>query len=119
MTWQEAEDRYPTGVPDTVQRLLRHELRLIGELDYAPYFLTVHSPVRFARSRDILCQGRGSGANSAVRYVLGINSLDPERSALLFERLVSQERAEPHYIRHAVANARRGRLEDRCVGEKD
>src|SRR3546814_7573205 len=95
MTWQAAEDRYPEGVPDKVQRLLRHELRIIGELDYASYFLTVNSIVRFARSRDILYPGRGSAANSAVCYVLGITSIDPERSDLLFERFVSQERKEP------------------------
>lgn len=107
MTWKAAEDRYPEGVPDKVQRLLRHELRLIGELDYAPYFLTVNSIVRFARSRDILCQGRGSAANSAVCYVLGITSIDPERSDLLFERFVSQERKEPPDIDVDFEHARR------------
>ena len=74
---------------------LRHELRLIEKLDYAPYFLTVHSIVRFARSKDILCQGRGSAANSAVCYVLGITSIDPATNDLLFERFVSEERREP------------------------
>ena len=74
---------------------LRHELRLIEKLNYAPYFLTVHSIVRFARSKDILCQGRGSAANSAVCYVLGITSIDPARNDLLFERFVSEERREP------------------------
>jgi error-prone DNA polymerase len=74
---------------------LRHELRLIETLEYAPYFLTVNSIVRFARSQDILCQDRGSAANSAVCYVLGITSIDPERNNLLFERFVSQERREP------------------------
>jgi error-prone DNA polymerase len=74
---------------------LRHELKLIGDLGYAPYFLTVHSIVRYARSRDILCQGRGSAANSAVCYVLGITSVDPVRTGLLFERFVSAERHEP------------------------
>ncbi len=77
------------------RRLLRHELTLIEQLGYAPYFLTVNAIVRFARSRDILCQGRGSAANSAVCYVLGITSIDPERNDLLFERFVSQERTEP------------------------
>lgn len=95
MSWEAAKARYPEGVPDKVARLLRHELRLIAELGYAPYFLTVNSIVRFARSRDILCQGRGSAANSAVCYVLGITSIDPERSDLLFERFISQERKEP------------------------
>ncbi|WP_253257946.1 error-prone DNA polymerase [Sphingobium sp. SA916] len=95
MSWEAAKARYPEGVPDKVARLLRHELGLIAELGYAPYFLTVNSIVRFARSRDILCQGRGSAANSAVCYVLGITSIDPERSDLLFERFISQERKEP------------------------
>ncbi len=90
-----AADRYPEGLPDRVRKTLRHELDLIGQLDYAPYFLTVHSIVRFARSQDILCQGRGSAANSAVCYVLGITSIDPGRNDLLFERFVSQERHEP------------------------
>ena len=95
LTWAGAADRYPEGLPDSVRKTLRHELDLIGQLDYAPYFLTVHSIVRFARSRDILCQGRGSAANSAVCYVLGITSIDPGRNDLLFERFVSQERREP------------------------
>jgi error-prone DNA polymerase len=95
LTWEGADQRYPEGVPQKVCRTLRHELRLIEELGYAPYFLTVHSIVRFARSRGILCQGRGSAANSAVCFVLGISSIDPERNDLLFERFVSQERKEP------------------------
>ncbi len=95
LTWEGAAQRYPDGVPDKVIKVLRHELRLIEELGYAPYFLTVNSIVRFARSRDILCQGRGSAANSAVCFVLGITSIDPERNDLLFERFVSQERKEP------------------------
>ncbi|HEX2136534.1 MAG TPA: error-prone DNA polymerase [Microvirga sp.] len=95
LTWEGAKRRYPDGLPDTVAVQLRHELTLIEELAYAPYFLTVHAIVRFARSRGILCQGRGSAANSAVCYVLGITSIDPVRSELLFERFVSQERREP------------------------
>ena len=95
LTWEGAEARYPEGVPDKVKRGLRHELTLIQKLGYAPYFLTVNSIVQFARSREILCQGRGSAANSAVCYVLGITSIDPERNDLLFERFVSQERKEP------------------------
>ncbi len=87
--------RYPDGLPPDVDRQLRHELRLIADLDYAPYFLTVNSIVRFARGKDILCQGRGSAANSAVCYVLGITSIDPVRSGLLFERFISAERREP------------------------
>ncbi len=87
--------RYPNGLPPDVDRQLRHELGLIRDLDYAPYFLTVNSIVRFARGRGILCQGRGSAANSAVCYVLGITSIDPVRSGLLFERFISAERREP------------------------
>jgi error-prone DNA polymerase len=87
--------RFPDGLPADVERQLDHELRLIASLGYAPYFLTVNSIVRFARSRDILCQGRGSAANSAVCYVLGITAIDPVRSGLLFERFISAERHEP------------------------
>ena len=95
LTWAGAAERYPEGLPDSVRTAIEHELRLIERLDYAPYFLTVNSIVRFARSRDILCQGRGSAANSAVCYVLGITSIDPGRNDLLFERFVSEERREP------------------------
>ncbi|MBW4656994.1 MAG: error-prone DNA polymerase [Kaiparowitsia implicata GSE-PSE-MK54-09C] len=95
LTWEGATDRYPEGLPDSVKATLQHELTLIQKLGYAPYFLTVNSIVRFARSRDILCQGRGSAANSAVCYVLGITSIDPSRNDLLFERFVSEERREP------------------------
>jgi error-prone DNA polymerase len=95
LVWEDVPHRYPDGLPADVERQLRHELRLIGELDYAPYFLTVNSIVRFARSKGILCQGRGSAANSAVCFVLGITSIDPVRSGLLFERFVSAERKEP------------------------
>ncbi len=95
LTWEGAARRYPDGVPDDVASQLRHELALIERLAYAPYFLTVHSIVRFARSKDILCQGRGSAANSAVCYVLGITSIDPVHSGLLFERFISAERHEP------------------------
>ena len=94
-TWEGATERYPEGVPDKVVAILKHELRLIETLQYAPYFLTVNAIVRFARSKDILCQGRGSAANSAICYVLGITSIDPERNDLLFERFVSEERREP------------------------
>ncbi len=95
LTWEGAAERYPEGVPDGVTAALEHELRLIEKLEYAPYFLTVNSIVRFARSKDILCQGRGSAANSAVCFVLGITSVDPGRNDLLFERFVSEERREP------------------------
>ena len=95
LVWQGVPRRYPKGLLPDVEGQLRHELRLIAELAYAPYFLTVHSIVRFARSRDILCQGRGSAANSAVCFVLGITAIDPVRSGLLFERFVSADRREP------------------------
>ncbi len=90
-----AKARYPAGVPERVREALGHELALIASLDYAPYFLTVHDIVRFARSRGILCQGRGSAANSAVCFCLGITEVDPSRFDLLFERFVSPERNEP------------------------
>ena len=95
LTWEKAPARYPEGLDPKVRSQLEHELRLIADLDYAPYFLTVHSIVMEARRREILCQGRGSAANSAVCYVLGITSIDPVRSELLFERFVSAERKEP------------------------
>jgi len=95
LTWEGAEQRYPEGLPDSVRATLLHELRLIEKLSYAPYFLTVNSIVKFARSKNILCQGRGSAANSAVCYALGITSIDPDRNDLLFERFVSEERREP------------------------
>ncbi len=95
LTWNGAARRYPSGVPDNVVAQLHHELRLIEELAYAPYFLTVNNIVRYARSRGILCQGRGSAANSAVCYVLEITAIDPVRTNLLFERFVSAERREP------------------------
>ncbi|MER8446525.1 error-prone DNA polymerase [Mesorhizobium sp. M1066] len=95
LTWEGATERFPEGVPDKVVGTLKHELQLIEKLQYAPYFLTVNAIVRFARSQDILCQGRGSAANSAVCYVLGITSIDPDRNDLLFERFVSEERREP------------------------
>ncbi len=95
LTWERAAERYPDGLTPKVCDQLRHELDLIGELDYAPYFLTVYDIVRFARSKDILCQGRGSAANSAVCYALGITAVDPTKADLLFERFVSAERNEP------------------------
>ena len=94
-TWQGAATRYPQGVPEKVRALIEHELALIGELHYEPYFLTVYDIVRFARERGILCQGRGSAANSAVCHCLGITEVDPDRISVLFERFVSRERNEP------------------------
>ena len=95
LTWEGAKQRYPESLPDTVAAQIRHELNLIERMEYAPYFLTVNSIVQFARGEGILCQGRGSAANSAVCFVLGITSVDPVRSNLLFERFVSEERREP------------------------
>ncbi len=92
---QGAKKRYPDGTPEKVERLIAHEMQLIEELHFEPYFLTVYDLVRYARSRGILCQGRGSAANSAVCYCLGITSVDPDRVELLFERFISKERNEP------------------------
>jgi len=94
LTWQGAKRRYPDGVPEKVIGLLKHELQLIEELHYEAYFLTVWDLVKFARSRDILCQGRGSAANSAVCFCLEITAVDPRRMDLLFERFMSKERDE-------------------------
>ena len=95
LTREGARRRWPDGVPETVERALAHEFAIIGELGYAPYFLTVNDIVRFARARGILAQGRGSAANSAVCYCLGITEVDPARGDLLFERFISPERREP------------------------
>ena len=87
--------RYPAGAPEGVKKMLAHELALIGKLNYEPYFLTVHDVVAFARSRGILCQGRGSAANSVVCYCLGVTSVSPEIGTMVFERFVSEARDEP------------------------
>ncbi|HKK85254.1 MAG TPA: error-prone DNA polymerase, partial [Roseovarius sp.] len=87
--------RYPHGAPEKVSRLLEHELNLIAKLGYAPYFLTVYDVVEFARSRSILCQGRGSAANSVTCYCLGVTSVSPEIGTMVFERFVSEARDEP------------------------
>jgi len=87
--------RFPDGTPDKVRAQIEHELSLIEELKYEPYFLTVHDIVRFARSRGILCQGRGSAANSSVCYALGITEVNPACMEMLFERFISRERNEP------------------------
>ena len=94
-TWRGAEKRYPDAVPDQVSAYLKHELTLIERLNIAAYFLTVFDIVCFARGRGILCQGRGSAANSAVCYCLRITAVDPERSQPLFERFVSEARDQP------------------------
>ncbi len=94
-TWEGAGNRFPQGIPAAVQLQIEHELALISELQYEKYFLTVYDIVRFARSQNILCQGRGSAANSAVCYCLGITEVDPARMNVLFERFISRERNEP------------------------
>ena len=95
LTEEGARWRWPGGTPDKAQSLIEHELALIAELGYESYFLTVHDIVRFARGEGILCQGRGSAANSAVCFALGITEIDPARMSMLFERFISKERNEP------------------------
>jgi error-prone DNA polymerase len=97
LTWRGAEDHYPQGIPAKVRVTIARELELIDRLNIAPYFLTVHDIVHYARTRDkpILCQGRGSAANSAVCFCIGITNVDPSAIDLLFERFVSEERKEP------------------------
>jgi error-prone DNA polymerase len=95
LTWQGARQRYPENIPPKVQKLIRKELALIRELRYEKYFLTCCDIVRFARQKGILCQGRGSAANSAVCYCLGITAVNPDKVDLLFARFISKERNEP------------------------
>ena len=95
LTYVGARERWPNGIPNDIADLIEKELTLVSELRYEYYFLTVHDIVQFARSREILCQGRGSAANSAVCYCLHITEVDPSRMHLLFERFVSKERHEP------------------------
>lgn len=95
LTWQGAARRWPSGMTERVQHQLEHELAVVEQLDFSAYFLTVYDAVAFARQRGILCQGRGSAANSAVCFALGITSVDPARASLLFERFISVERNEP------------------------
>jgi error-prone DNA polymerase len=95
LTEEGARRRWPDGVPDKVRAQIEHELALIEELRYESYFLTVYDIVRFARSQHILCQGRGSAANSAVCFALGVTEVDPARMHLLVERFISKERNEP------------------------
>ncbi len=106
-TWEGAAERFPDGLPVHIREMVEHELALIKELSYAPYFLTVYDVVRFARTEGILCQGRGSAANSVVCYCLGITAVDPTRIDLLFERFVSAERNEPPDIDVDFEHARR------------
>ncbi len=95
LTWRGAAKRYPAGIPEKVVNQIIYELKLIAELNFEPYFLTVQDLVRFARQRGILCQGRGSAANSAVCYCIGVTSVDPAKIDVLFERFVSAARGEP------------------------
>ncbi|MFC5473626.1 error-prone DNA polymerase [Paraherbaspirillum soli] len=94
-TYIGARRRFPAGIPAKVESQIEHELELIADMRYEPYFLTVYDIVRFARAERILCQGRGSAANSTVCYCLGITEVDPARGDLLFERFISRERNEP------------------------
>jgi error-prone DNA polymerase len=95
LTEEGLRQRYPLGVPERTRHTVEHELRLIAELRYEPFFLTVHDVVRYAREQGILCQGRGSAANSAVCFALGITEVDPNQMDVLFERFISRERNEP------------------------
>lgn len=95
LAYEGAQWRYPLGVPPKVEETLNRELSLVDELGYAPYFLTVHDIVNYAKNQNILCQGRGSAANSIICYMLGITDVDPDKVGLLFERFVSKERDEP------------------------
>ena len=107
LTWAGAHKRFPTRIAPKTKKMLHKELRLIRKLKYAHYFLTVHDIVHYARSQNILCQGRGSAANSAVCYVLGVTSVDPTKVDLLFERFISKERLEPPDIDVDFEHSRR------------
>ena len=107
LTWAGVDQYFGGEISDTLRATLRKELALIAELKYAHYFLTVHDIVHYARSQNILCQGRGSAANSAVCYVLGITSVDPTKVDLLFERFISKERLEPPDIDVDFEHSRR------------
>jgi error-prone DNA polymerase len=107
LTWQGAHKKFPIRISPKTKKVLHKELRLIRKLKYAHYFLTVHDIVHYARSQNILCQGRGSAANSAVCYVLGVTSVDPTKVDLLFERFISKERLEPPDIDVDFEHSRR------------
>ncbi|MEM6732702.1 MAG: DNA polymerase III subunit alpha, partial [Myxococcota bacterium] len=107
LTYQGAKKRYGANVPEAVKAQIDRELSLIDELDYCGYFLTMHEIVEFCRQKDILCQGRGSAANSAVCYCLGVTAVDPIKLDLLFERFISKERSEPPDIDLDISHARR------------
>ena len=107
LTFRGADGRYPEGTPDDVRAQLERELDVIERLDYGGYFLTMHEIVEYCRAHSILCQGRGSAANSAVCFCLGITAIDPVRMELLFERFLSVERAEPPDIDLDIEHERR------------
>ena len=107
LTWQGAHKKFPIRISPAIKKVLHKELRLIRKLKYAHYFLTVHDIVSYARTQNILCQGRGSAANSVVCYVLGITSVDPTKVNLLFERFISKERLEPPDIDVDFEHSRR------------
>jgi len=107
LTWLGAHRKFPIRIAPKTKKVLHKELRLIRKLKYAHYFLTVHDIVHYARSQNILCQGRGSAANSAVCYMLGITSVDPTKVDLLFERFISKERLEPPDIDVDFEHSRR------------
>ena len=107
LTYEGAAQRYPEGVPADVRVQLERELCVIEDLQYGGYFLTMHEIVAYCRSQRILCQGRGSAANSAVCFCLGITAVDPVRMDLLFERFLSRERAEPPDIDLDIEHDRR------------
>jgi error-prone DNA polymerase len=107
LTWQGAHKKFPIRISPKTKKVLHKELRLIRKLKYAHYFLTVHDIVHYARSQNILCQGRGSAANSAVCYVLAITSVNPTEVDLLFERFISKERLEPPDIDVDFEHSRR------------
>ena len=117
LTWRGARERYGGDPPADVAAQLEKELTLIDELDYPGYFLTMHEIVRFCRERDILCQGRGSAANSAVCYCLFVTAVDPVRMKLLFERFISKERAEPPDIDLDIEHARREEVIQHVYGK--
>lgn len=107
LAYSGAEKRYPEGVPESVKQQLEKELHLILKLDYVGYFLTMYEIVRYCRENDILCQGRGSAANSVVCFCLGVTAVDPIKLGLLFERFISEERAEPPDIDLDITHQRR------------
>jgi error-prone DNA polymerase len=117
LTWEGARRRWNGMVPADVAAQLESELEVIDELDYAGYFLTMHEIVEFCRRRDILCQGRGSAANSAVCYALGVTAVDPVRMGLLFERFLSRERAEPPDIDLDIEHERREEVIQHVYGK--